>query len=231
MPKNTRRRKAKVGRPRAPRSLLDRLKAITVGDAAGAVMQAYDAASQALLALNSEVKVQDTLVAKAASTWTGLVTPVSLIAQGSDYFNRDGDSIRARGFELRWLAQSAAATTNFVRTVLFVDRECNGVLPTPGQVLANVGSASSPMSPWNTLTDRLRFNILYDSGPLGVDPAGMLQRSDTVVVPYTGHVLYSGVAGTIAEAAEGSLFVLQISDIAAAGPLMGLYTRLHFVDN
>lgn len=231
MPKQTKRRKAKIAPRRAPRSMIDRLKAITIGDAGAALYNSYKMASQALATLNAEMKVSDNGQALTATDWTGVVTPLSLLAQGSDYNTRDGDSIRAHGLELRWTARSATATSNFVRTVVLADRQQSGAGLTSAQILQTIGSAFAPSSQWNFANERMRLDVLYDSGPIGVDPVGRLQVSDVVVIPYNDHIMYLGAAGTAAECRENTLFVLQISDIAAAGPVMGFVSRLHFVDN
>jgi len=210
--------------------LLDRIKAITVGDAAEAASFGFKAAASLLKNFNSEVKVVDTSVAPAASTWAGVVTPISLLAQGADYNNRDGDSIRAHGLELRWTASAAAATVNTVRTLIVSDNECRGSAPAASDFLAVTGTVSAPLSPWNYFNSE-KMNILYDSGPIVLSPGGNGTTSHTVVLPLAFHVRYLGAAGLIGNAYEGNLFVLQISDINASGPPMGFYSRLHYVDN
>lgn len=212
-----------------PRSIVDRIRAISIGDAADATISAASALSR-LVAFNVETKYVDTGIGPTAVDWTGVVYPLSLLAQGATSATRDGDGVRAHGLELTWTATCPAAAINACRAICFADTENQGVLPTSAQVLQNVGASFTPLSAWNH--DNLRrFCILYDSGPITLYPSGDGAKDHRSVIPVNHHVRYFGAAGAIANAKEGNLFLLLIGDSAAAGALMAYYTRFNFVDN
>jgi hypothetical protein len=211
------------------RSFLDRLSAVTLGDAWEGAGQLAKAAGS-LIASNTEVKIIDAGVAPTATSWAGVVTPVSLCAQGDDINGRTGNTIRLHGMELRAVAESAASTINGCRTILVADTACQGATPAAADILASVGAAGAPLSPF-AFANVHRFDVLYDSGPVYLSPGGEGTWSVQAVLPLNFHVNYTGAAGAIANSLQNNLFLLQISDIAAAGPVMGFTSRVHFVDN
>ena len=222
-------KKVKGKKWKRPVSLLDRIKAMSIGDAADAAYGAFSAASR-LLALNAEMKFVDTSQNGGTVTFAGTVTPISLLAQGLTVSSREGESIRVHGIEARFGASAdPTATRNYLRTIVFADMETRGAAPAAADVLENTGNGNSYASPWNHLGGP-RFNILYDSGPMAVSTAAG-PKAWEVMIPYNEHVHYNGAGGTIASSYEGSLYVLQIADVTALGPSCTLYTRVHYADN
>ncbi len=225
-------RNASKGKRRgAPKSMLERIKALSVGDAAEALYGAYSAAG-ALIGLNSEVKFVDTQIAPAFVTYAGVVTPLSLLAEGDTVSQRSGESIRAHGIELKWSVcfNTVATTFNVARMVLVQDSGSRGAAPAAADILETVGSGYGVLSPWNHL-GAPRFNILWDSGPLSVATGGPEALSGSVVVPLKDHIRYSGAGGAIGQQYEGGIFLLQIGDQVTNGPNMYAVSRLHYVDN
>lgn len=227
--KNTGRARPQKRVPRQPKSLVDKLRAISIGDAFDAALSAVNTVSN-LVAVNTEVKYLDNGLGQVAQTWTGVVSPISYCAEGLTDITRVGESIRTHGMEFRYTMFSAAATQNACRFIVFADSQQQGVLPTPGDVLEQSGTGLSPYSPWDH-DNNGRFIVLYDSGPKALSPGGNGTIDHSGVIPINHHIRYSGAAGTVAEAREGNLYVLTISDVAASGPTCAWFTRVYYVDN
>lgn len=223
--------KKKGKHPKKRAGLGSRLRSINLGDIGEAIGGAWDGIGK-LTGFNTEIKRSDAGATPATITNTGTVASLSLIAEGADYNNREGHSIKALGTELRLtVANNAATTTGLLRAILFLDLEQNGTQPTPGLVLENalMVTAYAPTSPFNH-DNTERFVILKDdlistglSGPQAVNRVWH--------VPLGTHIRYSGTTATDAVAREGHLYLLLISADAAAGPSVGFYNRLAYVDN
>jgi len=227
--KKTKLRKPRVTGRGRQFSMLDKIKQLSIGDAADFAFNAYNAAGK-LLAFNSEVKYVDTNVPMAATSYTGVVTPISLLAEGATVSNRIGESVRAHGLEVDIQAYVSAAQQSWLRTVIVVDAECQGTAPTSAQILEVVGSAQAPFSPWNHL-GAPRFDIVFDE-VITLDPAKALTyHKGKITIPLKHHIRYNGAGGAIGQQYEGGLFVLQLTDLNASPPVMGFQARLHFVDN
>jgi hypothetical protein len=206
---------------------------MSVGDVTDAAFNAYSAATRlaAYVGMNEEVKFVDTTKASAAVTNAGVITPISLLAEGSTSSTRDGESIRAHGLELKWQSiYNGVPGYNLTRFLVIADAECRGAAPAVADVLESTGAVTSVLSPWNHL-GAPRFDILFDSGvlPQSTGHNGILARE--CVIPLKHHVRYNGAAGAIGQSYEGTLFVVEIADSAANGPSTSWYSRLHFIDN
>ena len=214
---------------RRPKTLLQRIKDLSIGDAAETAYGAYSAVG-ALIGMNSEVKYVDVLSAVAVRTYGGTVTPLSLLAEGDTVNNRAGESVRAHGLEIRGqISANNTALTNTARVIVVQDAACLGATPAASDILEITG-AGAPLSPWNHLGAR-RFNILWDSGPMYVNTNGDFIKTYEAVIPLRDHIGYNGAAGAIANQHVGGLFLLEMGDVVTNGPSMSFYSRFHFVDN
>lgn len=218
------------GKRRGGNSILDRIKRMSIGDVGSTAFGAFSAVGT-YTGFNSEVKAIETSGTTTAVA-AGTITPLSLIAQGSNYNNRDGDSIRAHGLEFRYQIANYVGGRNVGRLILFQDSECRGSVPAVADLMSTSTGNYAPLSPWNYFGGP-RFNILWDSGPIMVDgvTGGPSIWASTVEVPLKNHIEYVGTAGTITEQFENGLFVFMCSADAANGPTVVFTSRLHYIDN
>lgn len=175
--------------------------------------------------INIETKIAEATGSAAIDT-SGTVSSLSLIAQGLDYQNRIGDSIKLQRieFRLRWQVGTGVAT--YVRTLLVRDLDNYGTKPTLGDVLQTV----SILSPKDYLNAD-RFSILYDE-------LGTLNQSDTNSVStfemaHEGHIKYLGTTAADASNGKGSLYLMFLSNEAAGAnaPTVTLHTRIYYTDD
>jgi hypothetical protein len=172
----------------------------------------------------------DTIQASTTFDTTGSVIPVSQIAQGLDFTNRVGDSIKLQNVQFNFrIYKNAAATSSIVRIILFRDNDCQGATPTTGDVLQNVGAASAPLNPRDFL-NRKRFAILYDRLAT-VNNTGDSSFTVSYETPHEGHILFLGTTASAASQGKGSMFVLVVSDEAVNTPSIAFFTRLVFTDD
>lgn len=175
--------------------------------------------------INIETKVAEATGTASIST-TGAVTSCSLIAQGLDYGNRVGDSIKLQRIEFRVRWTVGTGTGTFCRVLLV--RDLDGYGTKPG--LTDVLQAVTVLSPKNYLNAD-RFSILYDE-------LSTLNQSDTVSVsmydsPHEGHIKYLGTTAADASSGKGSLYLMFLSNEAAGvtAPTVVLHSRIYYTDD
>jgi len=229
MPKGKAQPRKKGGGKKKSSGLLGRLKRATIGDFGALLADSWEGIGS-LTGFNQEIKRLDVNVPIGVTTYAGAVTSLSLIAEGSDYNQRDGHSIKALGVEVRAEAlYNAAAGSNFFRFILFLDLEQQGVQPTPAQVLEAVGVASAPQSVMQH-DNTERFLVLWDWFG-GVSVGGPSILAHTVKIPLGSHIKYSTANANDAAAREGHLYMLIVGDQAVNGPTLGHQSRLSYIDN
>jgi len=215
----------------------------TAGDVADYGYKAYQMAKSIVRLINVEEKVFDVDGTASATTLTTTPTVVNLsnIAQGTDYFNRVGNSIKPLSIRIAWSSMgSNAAAYNRMRLMVVQDKENQGVDPTLGEVLA--GLSQPILAPMNPETGR-RFKVLLDTseaytnlvGPTtsgtsaGYNPE--LKPDQSITVKLGGHIYYDDTAGADASNLEGAIFLMAVSLDASTGPTMRYATRIIFTDN
>jgi hypothetical protein len=214
------------GKGKKSKGMLSRLGDMTLRDAAdltGGIIKGGLSIATSLF--NVEEKVLDT---SASTTYTssGTVTPLSLMAQGSDYNQRDGLSIRARNLVLNFYGvwNGAGSATQAIRIIVFQDLENQAATPAVTAVL----ESASIVSPFlHYVGDRYR--VFYDHGWVMTSstPSGMYR----VVCPIDSHITFKSTTAAAADAWNGQLYTLIISDQGATPPTLVWYSRLSFVDN
>lgn len=219
-------------------------RGITVGTAADYGYKAYQMAKGLVRLINVEEKIFDvdgTATGTELQT-TPTVVNLSNIAQGTDFFNRVGNSIRPQTFRF---AFSCAGNVNnpghMVRLLVVQDKENQGVDPTMGDVLA--GLSQPILAPLNPETKQ-RFRILVDRAIAFTQPSPGVAASgtSTTYIPerkqpeiydmrLSGHIRYDDTAGADASNLEGALFLMAVSTDASNGPSLRYTSRLTFTDN
>jgi hypothetical protein len=216
---------------------------ITAGDAAAYGYKAYEMAKQIVRLINVEEKIFDVDGTGSAQvvTSTPFIANLSNVAQGTDYFNRTGDSIKPLTLRFAYNSVgSSAAVGNMLRIIVVQDRENQGVDPVMGDVLA--GLSTPILAPPHPLYKQ-RFKILFDDmvaftnypdlASSGTSTAYVPERKKPVVVEVklTGHIHYDATAGADASNLEGAIFLMAASLDASNGPSIRFTSRLVFTDN
>ncbi len=157
--------------------------------------------------------------------YTGLINNISLVTTGTGVSNKIGSSIHPRWLELRIVIDPTASNT--WRYIVFQDTMATGAAPITSDVLSTVGSTYATVSPYNFENYRTnkRFKIHLDH-TIGASTGGPGAISYTKRIPLggfigfqTGNVLY-----------KNTLYILFISDSAAAVGVQRWYTRLCYTD-
>lgn len=188
----------------------------------------------------TETKYVDTVVASSAtilSTATAGYTGmrVSAISQGSDLFNRLGDSVRCVSLLIRWHAVLSATVMtaqggSYLRFLVLVDRASSGAVPpifqsaTESPMTNNgplVSPPSVPMSPrFDILRDKL-VKMAWGSTPMS---------SGRIYLKLRYKVHYNGGTSSIGDAGINQIYVVPISSDSANGPVCTIYARLRYTD-
>lgn len=159
---------------------------------------------------------------------TGVVTPLTLLAQGVTDVTRIGNSILSKRISIRgYVDQNASATATRYRIMLILDKDnAQGTAPTPAQILQNL----TPNSHLN-LNSTDRFVVLHsERGALSIN--GERTRLFEIQKDLSNlHIKYDGTAADQASAAENHLYLFAISDEATNNPSYTFESRFCFYDN
>lgn len=175
---------------------------------------------------NTEDKMFDSTQSTTPDS-SGIIIGMSAIRQGTAWNQRIGNSIRL----LRWVFRAnlkihPTPLNTLARMIVFSDMNNNGVFPGVTDVL----EAANCYAPYNH-TFLQRFAVISDRlFPLSAqgDPHFALEVQE----PTNFHVYYDGDSGTNAMYRNNNVFILLISDQAAAtAPVWTSYSRLHYVDD
>jgi len=152
-----------------------------------------------------------------------------LIAQGDDYDERNGRSIRLKSLE--WfgnLTMNASATNSQYRLIIFVDHANQGVAPAVTDLLVSDAFASmrngapDNMKRYTILSDEL---YLLDSDSHGA----------TLVVKgfrkLETHMKFSGTGAAVASQGENSIWAYAVSNEATNTVAQNVNFRLRYIDN
>lgn len=189
------------------------------------------------LGLNPENKNWDvvngnTLAASAAF----MMSPTSLLAQGSTDNTRNGNGMRITHWKLRgeFVRNVSATSSQQVRMIIFRQATVNnGALINASQLLQVPGNIDSPYN-----SDLSDCRILMDKTIL-VNPA-FAAAGTTIPFKYkwspsydAGHVRWSDAdtTGVASNLVEGYIAVYIYTDAAANFGAVAWYSRVHFVDN
>jgi len=198
---------------------------------------AYSLGTRALRGLNEirkliniEYKVLDKIQTSTTFSTSGGILALSQIAQGLDFNNRVGDSIKIQRIIFTGrINVNAATTTTTVRVLLVRDLQGFGTRPLVSDVLQTVGTASAPLSPMNFL-NRDRFSVLFDE-LMTLSPSTNYSAPVSYDVPHAGHIKYLGSTAADASDGNGTLYWITLSDEATNLPSYSLCSRIIFTDD
>lgn len=176
--------------------------------------------------VNSEKKKFDTELVTGNVENTGVITPLCNIISGTNQNQREGVSILAKSVNGKYEILETAGHETFYRIMIFYDMENQGSTPALGDVLQSTSNPTS--SPINTF-NAARFWVLMDK-VLRVDDYNPTAHGK-IYRRCNFHIKYKGPNST--DFQKNSLFVLQVSDVAAVGggPTSTVQIRLNYYDN
>lgn len=191
--------------------------------------KAWTAAKYVASLVNVETKIMDTgalSIANTAFTSTGTVVYLSGCAQGTDYNNRIGNSIKAEYLNLNMDVEVGSTNLTTTRLIIFKDRENRQSAPAVTDVLE-----SADVKAHYNHNNLNRFTILYDD--FAVLNTYKPNRAFAINKHLGTHIYYSGTGSTSASADEGSIWMLAMSNTASGATSPTLYydARIGFFDN
>lgn len=178
--------------------------------------------------INVEKKVLDTALLNQVILNTGQVVWMSTITTGTAYNQRTGMVVKASNISLRMnLTYNSAGTDNQqLRVVLIYNKSLTqGVTPAIGDILQNI---NTPLSPYN-LDNVGDYVVLYDH-KYDLD-SQRPQKQCNVYRKLHHHIRWDVSGDAIADTETGHIFLFLLSDQAANGPSVDIYSRLRYVDN
>lgn len=200
-----------------------------IGSAIGLARAAYRGYRYIRGLVNVEKKFYDVTGSGTVTTTPG-VAALTGMAQGTDYNQREGLSVKTKSLYLQGnitcnpnIAGSYGQT---VRVVIVIDKDNQGSNPGWGDVF----ESSSIISAVNH-TNGKRFQILMDHNfkvaPGSTDGVINFKR----FIRCSQHLKWSSTTGTSFR--EGHMFLLLLSDTANVNnvPTINYYSRLRYVDN
>lgn len=177
--------------------------------------------------VNVERKYVDTTASTTSSTTPGLVL-LNGLALGTASTSRLGQSIKMSSLYPNFLWSIAgAASTTYVRVIIFKDEQANAAAPTAADLLVSTTSVLSPL----VIGNGARFKVL-------MDVRKTLSINGTEIIRFKRfrklffHTRYNtGNAGTIADIQTNSLYMLHMSDQGTNVPAFSYNIRCRFIDN
>ncbi len=208
------------------------------GRAGDFTINAYDIANKAwqaskyiLSMINVEQKFFD--VSNNINVGTGSnISNLSNVAEGSDYNNRDGNSILIQSIEFSgWISALNANLTGSTpcRIMLFVDRLQRGSDPVLSDILEVTTAGNAIVSPVLHYTAD-RFQVLYDKVITLSSGSGAGQYFSFEKKLHQ-HVMFQNTTGADASNWTGAFFLSVVSTDNTNPPVLYFYNRLVFTDN
>lgn len=177
--------------------------------------------------INCEKKYHDVTWLSNNFTYNGDILCLSYIGQGDDNNNRAGNSILLRSIYLNGQFISPAGYQRFIRLIIFMDKQNQGIDPTASNVLANMGSVLAPTGPLNI--DRApRYQVLMDL-KISLDDAKGLTYQFSRYINLQTHLKFTGPATT--DIFTNAIYGIVCSDSTTNVPDMNLAVRLGYYDN
>lgn len=174
--------------------------------------------------VNAELHSADFTASAQNITNTGSVIPLTTIAQGDNYNNRQGNSILAKYlFGRMEFAKNSSATSTFIRLMFIQDTQQIGDTD-PG--IADILSSSSTISSLNQF-QKGRFSVLRDT-TIRLEPN---QTTDVMKVnlklPF--HIKFNGTSGS--DIQKNGVYLVVLSNESTNYPVFSYNLRISFYDN
>lgn len=160
------------------------------------------------------------------------IIPLGSVAQGDDANSRDGRKIVWKSHQSRYYmtGQDAGLPLGPWRVIVIYDKQSNGVVPVPGDILEAATNVLSPMS----LAFKLRWEVLHDNYaalgkgdfPLESNNSGGAPRPVGLFYKKMDHAAEYGGIGNVP--ITGQIYMVAICTTAAA---LTYYNRSRFTDS
>lgn len=187
-----------------------------------------------------EKKYIDTAVADYSCYTTAIVTPLNLCNEGTGVSQRVGRKICVKSVQVRGIVKpfDGATQDSFSRVMLIWDKQVNGVLATPTEILSAATSES-----FMNLDNRERFVVIMDkkfvTGGIVNTATQALAGSPTVHViekykklPPGSFTIYDGTGSGIADINTGALYLLTVGDTTETnGAICRVACRVRYTDS
>jgi hypothetical protein len=163
---------------------------------------------------------------------SGVVWSLSSSAQGLDYTNRIGDSIKLQRIQIMAkFVMNTASTGTALRFILIRDLWQQGAgTPSVADLLGtSVGTPFAPLQPKIWLT-RDRYAVIQD------ELIALAQSGDDCIamnidIPHEGHVKYVGTTSGPTSNGPGSLYIILVSDENTNVPVASACCRITYTDD
>lgn len=202
------------------------------GKVANVALKAMAIAKGVAALVNVEKKFIDLTQATPTAWNSGVILPLSLMAEGSGPSQRIGLSVRATSIQanLTIAINASSLPPNGdinARVMIFEDKFSNGVLALPAELFVD------PTTPTSLLNINFgkRFRIVSDNR-VCITYNALLTSQVTVYKKLNHHLKFSGNGATIGDVLSGALFMVIIHDASSTNaPLVSYSTRFRYIDN
>ncbi len=198
---------------------------------AGDATKALSMARHLKSLINVEFKYHNVQLLDSAITDAGLITPLSLLSEGSTSTSRDGGSVKFTSFRLAYNWKiSASATQTTVRVMVVHDKQTNQAQFTLADLLFDATVRDALYSPPN-VNNASRFNILYDK----VHALSSVGNNNNVVrvihKKLNIKTRYDANVGDITDLSQDSMALVMIGSEVTNDPTVSINYRSRFIDN
>lgn len=178
-----------------------------------------------------------------SSTSGTIYGSLATIGQGDGSNNRNGDKIQVTRLEISGevnlpTTSTVADMNDYVRYIVYVDKQCNGANATVAALLENADPASFYNPDNMPYNNPRRFRILFDktfnlnascAGYNGTNiVSGTVRKPFKFTKDFKLNLQYNGSTGVVSELNNSNIGMLAISSQGAA--TINAYIKTHFVD-
>lgn len=200
----------------------------TIGNIARIASTALSTAKFVAGLINPEFKYKDNSASLAVQTWTGSVSNISILSQGTSAVGeREGDSVKMKTLTMRfaWEYNSAigANINDIVRIIIFIDKENS--IANASDFLVGTGTNTSVFTPKNR-NNLYKTKTLYDEHFCLDQYNPCLAKNLILEVPF--HQRFQVGTGT---AESNALKMILITQQPVNGSKFSYYSRLTYIDN
>jgi hypothetical protein len=157
------------------------------------------------------------------------VVYLGALSQGDGTTARDGNSVKLKGAVLRLQGtMHTSATRTLVRILVVMDMRNAGANPSISDILVSSTVTALP----NLVAEPNRYVILHDQVfQMAITGQQSLYTAISLESLIDAHLMYSGTAGTVADAAGPAPFLVMISTEPTNTPSVSGSARILFLDN
>lgn len=192
--------------------------------------EVWKAISDIKTLVNVEKKYLDTSNSAVTLSNTAYVANLTGMIQGTDYNQREGNSIKANSIQCRYTLKCnpniTASLGQAVRVALVMDKDNQGSAPSQLDIF-ETADVNSPLNH----TNGKRFSVLYDKVHTTAPDASNAVVQHKFYIPCKNHLKFSGA--TASATRENHIYLVMYSDTNTATnePTVDYYARFRYVDN